>query len=155
MAGARKGRKKGNRTRDAPSLPPRVARAQFPFFLPLSCTFHAGYEEGTDKIARVTKRRKILNDCSQSNNSLNSEKIIHVRCIYKVYLLGDNEVDINIRMNKISIGTPPDSPLDSHQTVLLCMLKYGVRFQIFRVARIGLVCFDPANVLAATEAPFL
>ena len=58
-------------------------------------------------------------------------------------------------MNKISIGTPSHGPFDSHQTMLLCMLKYGIRLQVFRVARVGLVCFDPANVLAATEAPFL
>ena len=35
------------------------------------------------------------------------------------------------------------------------MLEYCIRFQIFRVSRVGFIRFDPTDVLAATEAPFL
>jgi hypothetical protein len=72
------------------------------------------------------------------------------RCMY---LLRDDEVDINVGMNEVEISASPDRSLDTHQAVLLRVLKYRVRFQEFHISRIFLVRLYPTDVLAATESP--
>ena len=72
------------------------------------------------------------------------------RCMY---LLRDDKVDINVGMNEVEISASPDRSLDSHQAVLLRVLKYRVRFQEFHISRIFLVRLYPTDVLAATESP--
>lgn len=70
-----------------------------------------------------------------------------------IYLFCDNKVNINVSVDEVSVSASSDGSFDSHQTVLLSVLKYSIRFKVFGVSRIGFVCFDPANVLATTESP--
>lgn len=58
-------------------------------------------------------------------------------------------------MYKISISASPNSSFYPHQAMFFGVLEYCIRFQIFRVSRVGFIRFDPTDVLAATEAPFL
>lgn len=58
-------------------------------------------------------------------------------------------------MYKISISASPHSSLYPHQAVFFGVLEYCIWFQIFRVSRVGFIRFDPTDVLAATESPFL
>ena len=74
---------------------------------------------------------------------------------YSMYLLCDDKVDINISMYKISISASPNSSFYPHQAMFFGVLEYCIWFQIFRVSRVGFIRFDPTDVLAATEAPFL
>ena len=70
-----------------------------------------------------------------------------------MYLFRNNKVNINVSVDEVSVSASSDGSFDSHQTVLLSVLKYSIRFKVFGVSRIGFVCFDPANVLATTESP--
>ena len=70
-----------------------------------------------------------------------------------MYLFRNNKVNINVGVDEVSVSASPNGSFDSHQTVLLGVLKYSIRFKVFGVSRIGFVCFDPANVLATTESP--
>ena len=70
-----------------------------------------------------------------------------------IYLFCDNKVNINVSVDEVSVSASSDGSFDSHQTVLLSVLKYSIRFKVFGVSRIGFVCLDPANVLATTESP--
>ena len=70
-----------------------------------------------------------------------------------IYLFCYNKVNINVSVDEVSVSASSDGSFDSHQTVLLSVLKYSIRFKVFGVSRIGFVCFDPANVLATTESP--
>lgn len=73
----------------------------------------------------------------------------------KLRILRYDQVDINVGMYKVPIRGPPHRPLDTHEAVLLRPLEYSVVFQIFGVPRILDVRFDPADVFAAAETPFL
>ena len=68
-------------------------------------------------------------------------------------LLLDYQVDVHIRVNEVAICTASHRSLDSHQAMLLCALKRGLRLQVL-VTRVLLVRLDPANVLTAPKAPF-
>ena len=70
-----------------------------------------------------------------------------------MYLFRNNKVNINVGVDEVSVSASPNGSFDSHQTVLLSVLKYSIRFKVFGVSWIGFVCFDPANVLATTESP--
>ena len=68
--------------------------------------------------------------------------------------LRNNQVDVDVRVNEISIRGSPDSALDTHQTMLLSPLKNRLAIQVFTVSRVIDIGANPAYILASSEAPF-
>lgn len=74
--------------------------------------------------------------------------------IAKRFLFRNNEIDIDVGMNKIAISGASHGALDAHQAMLLRALKHCLRLEYLRVAGIIDVRTNPANIFATTEAPF-
>lgn len=68
-------------------------------------------------------------------------------------LLGYDEVNVDVGMNKVTICGTSYRTLDTHQTVLLRSLQHCLTVQIFAVTRIIDVRADPADILATAETP--
>lgn len=71
----------------------------------------------------------------------------------ELLLLGYDQIDVHVGMNKVTIGGAPNRSLDAHQAVLLCALEDGLGFQLLGVPRLVDVCAYPADVLAPPESP--
>lgn len=70
-----------------------------------------------------------------------------------IRFLGYDEVNIDVGMDKVSVCRASHRSLDTHQTVLLCSLKYSFTIQIFAVTWIVDIRADPTDILATTETP--
>lgn len=71
-----------------------------------------------------------------------------------LWLLRYDQIDVHVGMDKIPVGGSSNGSFDSHQAVFFSPLEYGFAIQILAMPRIVDVGANPANVLAASEAPF-
>lgn len=95
--------------------------------------------------------------------------------ISKLVLLGNDQIDIHVRVNKVAVSASTNRPFDSanqkmktsldfnyifklhlpHQAMFLRALKHCFRLKYFGMSWRILICPDPANVFASSEAPLL
>ena len=71
-----------------------------------------------------------------------------------LWLLVNDQVNVNIGMDEVAISGPPHRPLDPHQTMFLGPAEHGLGVHDGPVLVLG-VGSDPANVLAPSESPVL
>lgn len=70
-----------------------------------------------------------------------------------VGFLGYDEIDVDVRVDKITVGGASYCTLDAHQTMLLRPLQHRLAVQVLAVTWIINIRADPADILATTEAP--
>lgn len=68
-------------------------------------------------------------------------------------LLRNDQIDVDVCVDKVAVGGPPDGALDAHQAVLLGPLEDRLWLEDLGMAGIVDVRANPANVLAPPKAP--
>lgn len=86
----------------------------------------------------------MLNDMEDLHRLLN---ISHLR------LLSDDQVNVHIRMDEVTVSAPAHCSFDSHQAVFLGPLEYCLRVQRLGFAWVVLIGLDPTDVLTPPKAP--
>lgn len=69
-------------------------------------------------------------------------------------LLRYDQIDVHVRVDKVTVRGPSHGPLDSHQAMFLGPLKDRFAVQILTVPGIVDVGANPTDVLASSKAPF-
>lgn len=78
------------------------------------------------------------------------------RFLYRtvLWLLWNDQIDVDIGMNEISVCGSSNRSLDTHQTMFFGSLKNRFAVQIFTVPWIIDIGSDPAYIFASSETPF-
>lgn len=84
---------------------------------------------------------------------LDNMKHFHRLQAAKLLLLGDDQVNVHIRVDKVTVRRPAHRSLDPHQTMVLGPLKHRLGLQDLGMSRIVHIRADPTNVLAPSESP--
>lgn len=73
----------------------------------------------------------------------------------KLRILRYDQIYVHIGMYEVTVHRPPDCALNAHQTMFLRPLEHSIVLKVLGMSRVFDVSFNPTNILAATEAPFL
>lgn len=99
-----------------------------------------------EKVQATTTETEPLTDVKDLVGLLHAAELVLLRN-YQIY--------VDIGVNKIAVCRASNSPLNSHQAVLLRSLENCVRLEDFGMSGRRTVRSDPANVFTAPKAPLL
>jgi len=89
---------------------------------------------------------EVLDDVKDLDGLLKAAELLFLR---------DDQINVDIGMDEITIGGAANSSLDAHQAVLFGALEDCFRFQLLRVTGLVDIRAYPADVLAPAESPLL
>jgi len=87
---------------------------------------------------------EVLDDVKNLDGLLKAAELLFLR---------DDQINVHIGMDKITVGGAANSSLDPHQAVLFGALEDGFRFQLFGVTGLVDIRAYPADVFAPAKSP--